>query len=38
METRESRQRAEHTRAEVLDRVSDAFVALDQGWHYTFLN
>ncbi len=30
--------RAEEQRASILERVSDAFVALDTGWRYTYLN
>ncbi len=38
MNGRESLKRAEQIRTEILDRVSDAFVALDKDWHYTYLN
>ena len=35
---REELHRADRLRTEILDRVSDAFVALDKNWVYLFLN
>ncbi|GAB4561355.1 MAG: hypothetical protein Tsb0017_18900 [Geothermobacteraceae bacterium] len=32
------RKQAEELYTQILSRVSDAFVALDRGWHYTYLN
>ena len=32
------RKRAENERREVFERITDAFVALDKEWHYTYVN
>ena len=28
----------EHGLSEILDRITDGFIALDKNWHYTYMN